>query len=68
MLSKLQEAFDGATCVVFGSTTVHFAMASYDVVVSRIAAAIAIIIGIGKIIEMVTGRKVSSFFKRKGKQ
>lgn len=67
MFSRIHGAIDGGTALFFGAVTVHWLSWDLWTTLSRVSLIFAIILGAGKIVEMFTGRKVSSFFKRKGK-
>lgn len=68
MFSRIYDALDSASVLCFGTATVSVATIDYNKLVSLIAGIIAILIGLGKIFEMVTGKKVASLFKPKSKR
>jgi len=64
---RIKEAFDISTASFFGGAGIHFATITEDPSFSKTVGAITIAIGICKLIEIFTGRKIHTFFKKKKK-
>lgn len=65
MIEKVKEFFDGKTTAVFTGATAQFATIPFDRALSASVGIVTLIIGILKLVEMATGKKISELLKRK---
>lgn len=62
---RLKDAFDLKTVSFLSGSGAYFAGFNWDILISRSVGTITIVLGVCKLIEMFTGKKLSELIKQK---